>query len=293
MNWDLLWAQVLAGVANGGLYFLVASGLTLLWGALGVVNLAHGSFFMLAAFGAAACIQKWGPGAGFLAACLIVPAVVAAIGATLEVSLFRRVYRSGMWGQLLVSFGLLLVLNNVTRLAFGAQPLSMAPPPQLAGFVEFGSLKLASYQLVVLALTAAVAIYLWVLLTRSRTGRLIRAAVDDPQMLEAVGVDVQRLRTTVMAIAAMLAGVAGAIAVPRGAINTGMDVQIVLIAFAVVVVGGLGSVWGGLAAAMLIGVAETVSTLVIDQGGEIIIFAVMVIVLLFKPTGFRTIVGRE
>lgn len=293
MNWDLLWAQVLAGIANGGLYFLVASGLTLLWGALGVVNLAHGSFFMLAAFGAAACIQKWGPGAGFLVACLIVPAVVAALGATLEVSLFRRVYRSGMWGQLLVSFGLLLVLNNVTRLAFGAQPLSMAPPPQLAGFVELGPLKLASYQLLVLALTAAVAIYLWVLLTRSRTGRLIRAAVDDPQMLEAVGVDVQRLRTTVMAIAAMLAGIAGAIAVPRGAINTGLDVQIVLIAFAVVVVGGLGSVWGGLAAAMLIGVAETVSTLVIDQGSEIIIFAVMVVVLLFKPTGFRTIVGRE
>lgn len=293
MNWDLLWAQVLAGIANGGLYFLVASGLTLLWGALGVVNLAHGSFFMLAAFGAAACIQKWGPGAGFLVACLIVPAVVAVLGATLEVSLFRRVYRSGMWGQLLVSFGLLLVLNNVTRLAFGAQPLSMAPPPQLSGFVELGPLKLASYQLLVLALTAAVATYLWVLLTRSRTGRLIRAAVDDPQMLEAVGVDVLRLRTTVMAIAAMLAGIAGAIAVPRGAINTGLDVQIVLIAFAVVVVGGLGSVWGGLAAAMLIGVAETVSTLVIDQGSEIIIFAVMVIVLLFKPTGFRTIVGRE
>lgn len=293
MNWQLLWAQVLAGIANGGLYFLVASGLTLLWGALGVVNLAHGSFFMLAAFGTAASIQQWGPEAGFVIGCLAVPALVAILGAGLEISLFRRVYRAGMWGQLLVSFGLLLALNNITRLAFGTQPLSMAPPRLLAGFIELGDFKLATYQVAVLLVTAAVAVYLWALLGRSRTGRLIRAAVDDPQMLAAAGVDVPRLRTRVMAIAALLAGIAGAIAVPRGAINTGLDVQIVLIAFAVVVVGGLGSVWGGLAAAMLIGVAETVSTLFIDQGGEVIIFAVMVLVLLFKPTGFRTIAGRE
>lgn len=293
MDWQLFWAQVLAGIANGGLYFLVASGLTLLWGSLGVVNLAHGSFFMLAAFGTAACIRQWGAEAGFVIACVAIPLLVAAFGAGLEVSLFRRVYRSGMWGQLLVSFGLLLALNNITRLVFGSQPLSMAPPRQLAGFIELGSFKMASYQVAVLAVTAAVALYMWVLLGRSRTGRLIRAAVDDPQMLEAVGVGVRHLRTSVMAIAALLAGIAGAIAVPRGAINTGLDVQIVLIAFAVVVVGGLGSVWGGLAAAMLIGVAETVSTLFIDQGGEVIIFAVMVLVLLFKPTGFRTIAGRE
>lgn len=293
MNWQLLGAQVLAGVANGGLYFLVASGLTLLWGALGVVNLAHGSFFMLAAFGTAACIQLFGPGAGFLAACLVVPCLIACLAAALEISLFRPVYRAGIWGQLLVSFGLVLVLNNVTRLIFGSQPLSMPPPRQLSGFVDFGGFRLASYQLAVLAVTAAVAAYLYVLLARSRTGRLIRATVDDPQMLEAVGVDVRRLRTRVMAIAALLAGIAGAIAVPRGAINTGLDVQIVLIAFAVVVVGGLGSVWGGLAAAMLIGVAETVSTLVIDQGSDVVIFAVMVVVLLFRPTGFRTIVGRD
>ncbi|MEH2563630.1 branched-chain amino acid ABC transporter permease [Bradyrhizobium sp. AZCC 2289] len=293
MNWSLFLAQVLAGVANGGLYFLVASGLTLLWGALGVVNLAHGSYFMLAAFGVAACIQQWGTEAGFVVGCLAVPALVALLAAGLEVSLFRRVYHSGMWGQLLVSFGLVLVLNNVTRLVFGTRPLSMSPPRPLAGFIELGSVRLASYQVAVLTVTAVVAIYLWVVLTRSRTGRLIRAAVDDPQMLEAVGVDVRRLRTSVMAIAALLAGIAGAITVPRGAINTGLDVEIVLIAFAVVVVGGLGSVWGGLTAAMLIGVAETVSTLFIDQGGEVIIFAVMVVVLLIKPTGFSTIVGRE
>ncbi|CAG9186878.1 branched-chain amino acid ABC transporter permease [Cupriavidus pinatubonensis] len=293
MDWQLLGAQVLAGIANGGLYFLVASGLTLLWGALGVINLAHGSYFMLAAFGTAACIQQWGAEAGFLAACVAIPALTAAAGAGLEISLFRRVYHSGMWGQLLLSFGLLLALNNITRLVFGTQPMSMAPPRLLAGFVELGAFRMASYQIAVLAVTAAVACYLWLLLGRSRTGRLIRAAVDDPQMLEAVGVDVRRLRTTVMAIAALLAGIAGAIAVPRGAINTGIDVQIVLIGFAVVVVGGLGSVWGGLAAAMLIGVAETVSTLFVDQGGEVVIFAVMVLVLLFKPTGFRTIAGRE
>jgi branched-subunit amino acid ABC-type transport system permease component len=198
-----------------------------------------------------------------------------------------------MWGQLLVSFGLVLALNNIARLVFGTDARSMPPPKLLAGFVQLAGLRLASYQLAVLVVTALVALYLWHLLGRSRTGRLIRAAVDDPGMLGAVGVDVQRLRTIVMGIAALLAGVAGVIAVPRGAINLGLDVQIVVIAFAVIVVGGLGSVWGSLAAALLIGVAEAVSTMFLDQGGEVIIFAVMVVVLLFKPTGFRTIAGRD
>jgi branched-chain amino acid transport system permease protein len=136
-------------------------------------------------------------------------------------------------------------------------------------------------------------VFLWLLLAKSRTGRLIRAAVDDPQMLEAVGVDVKRLRTVVMGVAALLAGIAGVVAVPRGAINTGMDVQIVVIAFAVIVVGGLGAIWGTLAAALLIGVAEALSTMVLDHGSEIVIFAVMVVVLVLRPTGLRTIVGRE
>jgi branched-chain amino acid transport system permease protein len=293
MNWQLLGAQLLAGVANGGLYFLVASGLTLLWGAMGVVNLAHGSFFMLAAFAGATCIRMLGSEAGFVVAIFAVPVVVALLASVLELSLFRRVYTAGMWGQLLVSFGLMLVLNNVARIVFGTEPLSMSVPAQLAGFVEFGNVRLASYQLAVLALTGAVAVFLWFLLAKSRTGRLIRAAVDDPQMLEAVGVDVKRLRTVVMGVAAMLAGMAGVVAVPRGAINTGMDVQIIVIAFAVIVVGGLGAIWGTLAAALLIGVAEALSTMVLDHGSEIVIFAVMVVVLMFRPTGLRTIVGRE
>src|SRR5262245_42665173 len=128
MNWQLLSAQVLAGIANGALYFLVASGLTLLWGALGVVYLDHGWFFMLAAFSAAICIQTWGPAVGLPLALLIVPLAVALFAATLEISLFRRVYSTGMWGQLLVSFGLVLLLNNIARLVFGTQAVSVAPP---------------------------------------------------------------------------------------------------------------------------------------------------------------------
>lgn len=292
MNWQLFFAQLLAGIANGALYFLVASGLTLLWGALGVVNLAHGSFFMLAAFLGAICIQWLGPEVGLLVALFLVPIIVMVFATGLEVLLFRRVYLSGMWGQLLVSFGLVLVINNGVRIIFGTQALSMPPPKILAGFVEFGGLRLASYQIAILVVTAAVAVFLWQLLSRSRTGRLIRAAVDDPGMLGAIGVDVTRLRTLAMGIAALLAGIAGVIAVPRGAINLGLDVQIIVIAFAVIVIGGLGAVWGSLAAALLIGIAESVSTMFIDQGSEVIIFAVMVLVLLFRPTGFRTITGR-
>jgi branched-subunit amino acid ABC-type transport system permease component len=122
---------------------------------------------------------------------------------------------------------------------------------------------------------------------------LIRAAVDDPAMLGAVGVDVRMLRTRVMGIAAFLAGVAGVIAAPRGAVNATLDVQIVIIAFAVIVIGGLGSVWGALVAAMLVGIAEAVSTMFIDQGSEMVIFVLMVIVLFVRPTGFKTIVGQS
>jgi branched-subunit amino acid ABC-type transport system permease component len=293
MDWSLFFAQVLAGLANGALYFLVASGLTLLWGALGVVNMAHGSLFMVAAFGAAACIQQWGPEMGLVAALIIVPPLVAVGAMGLEVTLFRRTYAYGVWGQLLVSFGLVLVINNLARIAFGTQPLSMAPPKILSGGIAFAGLQLPTYQLAVILVTGFVVFYLARILNKSRTGRLIRAAVDDPQMLEAVGVDVPRLRSKVMGIAALLAGIAGIIAAPRGAINLQLDVTTVVIAFAVIVIGGLGAVWGALAAALLIGVAETVSTMFVDQGGEVVIFVVMVLVLIFRPTGFMTIAGRD
>ena len=293
MDGRLILAQIVAGVATGALYFLVASGLTLIWGALGVVNLAHGSFFMLSAFAATTLVHQLGPGLGLLCALVVVPLLVLVFAVTLETTLFRRVYVGGIWGQLLLSFGLLLVVNDLVRSGFGAVPRSIVAPDFLQGFVEVFGVRLAKYQLAILATTGLVALYLWHLLARSRTGRLIRAAVDDPAMLGAVGVDVKRLRTQVMGIAAVLAGIAGVIAAPRGAVNTTIDVQIVVIAFAVIVIGGLGSVWGALVAALLVGIAEALSTLVIDQGGEVVIFALMALVLFVMPTGFQTIAGRD
>jgi branched-chain amino acid transport system permease protein len=289
----LILAQVIAGVGTGALYFLVAAGLTLVWGAMGVVNLAHGSFFMIAAFATTSFVTQFGAGAGLLFALLVVPLLGAAMAVGLEMSLFRRVYRGGIWGQLLLSFGLVLALNDLVRTAFGAVPRSIMAPQFLQGSLAIGGIRIATYQIAIILATSIVALFLWWLLAHSRTGRLIRAAVDDPAMLGAVGVNVKRLRTQVMGIAALLAGLAGVVAAPRGAVNTIMDVQIVLIAFAVIVIGGLGSVWGALAAAILVGVAEAVSTLYIDQGSEVVIFAVMVLVLFVRPTGLRTIVGRE
>ena len=156
-----------------------------------------------------------------------------------------------------------------------------------------GGIRIATYQILILVVTVIVASYLKYLLSSTRTGRLIRAAVDDPEMLGAAGIDVARLRKTVMLIAAALAGVAGVMATPRGAVNTSMDVQIVIIAFAIIVIGGLGSVWGAFAGAILVGVAEAISTVVTDQGGEMVIFLIMILVLIFRPTGFKTIAGRE
>lgn len=290
---QLLMAQIIAGIASGALYFLVASGLTLVWGSLGVVNLAHGSLYMIAAFLTAALIEIAGANNGFLMSLALAPAAVVVLTFALERSLFRRIYSAGVWGHLLLTFGLVLLLNDLVHIVFGPYPRSVLAPEPLRGFVELGGIRIAKYQLAILASTVVVALYLWYLLTKTRTGRLIRAAVDDPEMLGAAGIDVARLRTTVMLIAAALASIAGVIAAPLGAINTGLDVQIVLIAFAVIVIGGLGSVWGALAGAILVGVAEAVSTLVINQGNEIVVFLIMILVLIFRPTGFGTITGRD
>jgi branched-chain amino acid transport system permease protein len=290
MSTQLFFAQILTGIATGALYFLVASGLTLVWGALGVVNLAHGSFFMIAAFSATTIVMQFGPNLGLPIALLVVPLIMVVLSAALEVSLFRRVYAGGIWGQLLLTFGLVLVINNLIRWIFGSLPRSVAAPDLLRGFVEIGGIRIAQYQVAVIVVTAIVSCGLWYLLARSRTGRLIRAAVDDPAMLGAVGVDVKVLRTKVMALSALLAGVAGVVAAPRGAVNATLDVQMVVIAFAIIVIGGLGSVWGALTAAIVVGVAESVSTIFIDQGSEIVVFALMVLVLVVKPSGLRTII---
>jgi len=287
---QLFFAQVLTGIATGALYFLVASGLTLVWGALGVVNLAHGSFFMVAAFSTTTIITHLGPNLGLPVALIVVPAIIMALSVVLEMSLFRRVYESGIWGQLLLTFGLVLVINNLTRSVFGSLPRAAEAPDLLRGFVEIGGIRIAQYQVAVIAVTAIVSVGLWYLLSRSRTGRLIRAAVDDPAMLGAVGVDVKVLRTRVMAISALLAGIAGVVAAPRGAVNATLDVQMVVIAFAIIVIGGLGSVWGALTAAVVVGAAEAVSTIFIDQGSEVVIFALMVLVLFVRPSGLRTII---
>ncbi|MBO9353972.1 branched-chain amino acid ABC transporter permease [Bordetella petrii] len=287
---QLFFAQVLTGIATGALYFLVASGLTLVWGALGVVNLAHGSFFMVAAFSATTIIMQLGANLGLPVALIVVPLLIMVLSVVLEVSLFRRVYESGIWGQLLLTFGLVLVINNLTRSVFGSLPRSAEAPDLLRGFIEIGGIRIAQYQVAVVVVTAIVSVGLWYLLSKSRTGRLIRAAVDDPAMLGAVGVDVKVLRTRVMAISALLAGIAGVVAAPRGAVNATLDVQMVVIAFAIIVIGGLGSVWGALTAAVVVGVAEAVSTIFIDQGSEVVIFALMVIVLFVRPSGLRTII---
>jgi branched-chain amino acid transport system permease protein len=292
MSMQLVLAQILTGIATGALYFLVASGLTLVWGALGVVNLAHGSFFMIAAFATTSLVQLCGPNAGFVVSILVIPPAVAAAAVVLEMFLFRRVYKSGIWGQLLLSFGLLLVLNDGVRTLFGSLPRSIMAPEMFRSFFEIFGVRIARYQIMVLVATALIAVFLWYLLSRSRTGRLIRASVDDPEMLGPVGVDVKRLRTRVMAIAALLAGVAGVIAAPRGAVNATVDVEIVIIAFAVIVIGGLGSVWGALTAALLVGVCEALSTLFMDHGNEVVIFALMVMVLVVRPTGLKTLAGQ-
>ena len=299
MSWILILEQLLNGLQFGLMLFLLAAGLTLVFGIMDMINLAHGSLYMLGAFIAAALVQATGSFA--LGVLLAVPAT-ALVGMLIEVSVLRTLYARDHLSQVLATFALILILNEAVRIVWGTDlPLPM--PAALSGPVELlPGMFYPAYRLLIIGVGAAVAGLLYLLVARTRIGMLVRAGASNREMALAMGVDIRLLFTLLFGVGAGLCAVAGALLGPLLAVQVGMGENILILAFVVVVIGGIGSIRGALAGAVLVGLVDTIGRAflpllfglffqprVASAAGpaiaSVLAYLLMVAVLYFRPRG--------
>ncbi|PHK96689.1 ABC transporter permease [Pseudoroseomonas rhizosphaerae] len=287
---EALAVQALNGLASASSLFLVASGLTVIFGVSRIVNFAHGSLYMLGAYLAWTFVSH-GPLAelggfwGFWGGVLLAALAVGALGAVLEMTVLRRIYHAPELFQLLATFALVLVVQDVALLLWGADDKFGPRAPLLRGSVEILGLRFPRYELFLIAVGPVVLGLLWLLFHRTRFGILLRAATQDREMVSALGVDQRLLFTAVFFLGAALAGLGGALQLPREAVTLHMDMAIIVEAFVVVVIGGLGSLPGAFLAALLIGELHAFGILVFPRITLVLVFLVMAVVLVLRPHG--------
>ncbi|HRO10838.1 branched-chain amino acid ABC transporter permease [Amaricoccus sp.] len=299
MTATLLIEQVLNGLQFGTMLFLMAAGLTLVFGVMGLINLAHGSLYMVGAFAAATAAAATG---NFLLALAAALAAAAAAGALVEIVVLRRLYSRDHLDQVLATFALILVFSEGTRWLFGSFPLYLDVPKALSGTVHLGTLSYPLYRLAIIIVGIAVALGLYLLINRTRLGVQIRAGEADREMIAALGIDIARLYTIVFALGAALAGLAGALIGPIQSVQVGMGEPVLIMAFVVVVIGGIGSIKGALVGAILVGITDTLGRFllpialasVMDQASattigsalaSMLIYILMAVILVWRPTG--------
>lgn len=283
-------AQLLAGLANASALFLVASGLSLIFGVTRIVNFSHGSFYMLGAYIAYSSMQLLPSAIGFWASVLISGLAVGIIGVIVEICVLRPVYRAPELFQLVATFGVILVVQDLTLLIWGGENLLGPRAPGLKGVVDILGQPVPQYDLALIGITPFVLIALWYLITRTRIGTLVRAATQDREMVAALGVNQAWLFTGVFFLGSMLAGLGGAMQLPKGGADLLMDFSILASIFVVVVIGGMGSMPGAFVASVLISVLNVFGVRYLPQSTLVLMFVVMAIVLMIRPYG---LFGRE
>ena len=282
MSPELVFQQALNGLSFGALLFILASGLSLVFGMMDVVNLAHGAFYMLGAYVALSVVQVTG---SFWVAMVAAPLALALLGLVLEPLLLRRL-RGRHLDQVLLTIGVSLVIVDLIGLAWGREVRSLSAPPGLDGSVTLIGGVYPVYRLFVMAFGAALAVAMAVIYRRTKIGMLIRAGVEDAEILGALGVNTNRLFASTFATGAALAGLAGVIAAPVFGVQPGMDTDPgLLYSLVVVVVGGLGTLSGAVAGSVLVGPADTFGKVLFQEVALAVIFAIVALVLLLKPTG--------
>jgi branched-chain amino acid transport system permease protein len=283
---SFVFAQALSGLTAAMFLFLIASGLSLIFGVLRVLNFAHGTFYMLGAYAAYQLVQWLGAGGGrFWLAALGAAAAVAALGGLVERLLFRHLYGKEELYQLLFTYALVLILSDGARMIWGTQQKSVSRPPALTGSLTLFGATIPHYNLFILLLGPAIALGVWFVLQRTRVGRFIRAAALDRETLGALGVNVSALYTWVFVIASFLGGLGGALISPMRATTPGMDTDIIVEAFVVVVIGGLGSFWGTFLGAVIYGQVLSFGILFFPRFSIFAVFALMAGVLIVRPWG--------
>jgi branched-subunit amino acid ABC-type transport system permease component len=283
---NVLFAQALSGLTNASFLFLMASGLSLIFGVLRILNFAHGSLYMVGAYANYQFVVWFGPGElSFWGAVILAATIVAVLGGLIERLLLRHLYSREELYQLLFTYALVLFFTDLVKVIWGVQQHSVSRPPSLAGANLVWGVTLPNYNLFIILLGPAIALALWLMLQRTHAGRLIRAAALDREMLGSLGINVDRLYLGTFVLGSFLAGLAGALITPVAAIVPGMDAEIIIALFIIVVIGGLGSFWGTFLGAVIYGLVFSFGILFMPRFSLFAVGALMVAVLILRPTG--------
>lgn len=280
--------QLFNGLVNGAFYALLSLGLAVIFGVMRVVNFAHGAFYMLGAFAAYLLLQQ--TGIGFWPALVVAPLAVAVVGAIVERLLLRRLYALDPLYNFLLTFGLTLFIQDAMRLRFGIQGQPYPVPAELSGSVALGIVGYPEYRLFVIVFAVVACVGVWWVIERTRLGMVVRAATERNELTRAFGIDVDRWITGVFAFGIALAALAGVLAAPMRNVSPLMGSELIILTFAVVVIGGLGSIVGAVAAGFLVGVLASLGAMFNPALENVIVFALMALVLLVRPSG---LFGRD
>lgn len=281
MQFVFLLEQVVNGLVLAGYYLLLALGLSLIFSVGGIVNLAHGAFYALGAYLALEAGKHLGWGAGVL----ISPVLVGLIGIAFERFLLRRFYAADPILSLLVTFGLAMVAEQAIRMIWGAAPLPSSMPPEFKGNVMAGEFMFSRYRLFLLGVVFVLMSALWLLLHKTAFGRVVRAGVQRPDMVAVLGIKLQPYMTAIVMLGVATAALGGALFGPITIVHPAMGTEIMTVAFVVVVIGGLGSFWGVVLAALLVGVVRGITIHFAPAAGEASMYVLMFLVLMFRPRG--------
>jgi len=277
---EILLSQVTSGVVLGGLYVLIAIGLSIIFGLLGIVNFAHGAFFTLGAYFALTLYQVFG-----WPAVILSPLIVGAIGMLAERLLIRRLYDKEPLVSLIVTFALALLIEAAVRLVWGGIGQPFSPPPQLAGFLIWGPILITKYRVAVLLTTATVLLGLWLFLEHTPFGRILRAGSRDPEMVGLLGINLPRVLTWVFGLGCAISGIAGVLAAPLWTVTPAMATNAIMPAFVVVAIGGLGSFAGAVIAGLLVGVVIALTIQFQPDASGAVMYLFMALMLLLRPRG--------
>ncbi len=286
MSFDVLFNQFMSGIARGALLFLVASGLSLTFGVLRVLNFAHGSLYMLGAF---VTYTVWKnfliPGVGFYIATILAALAMAGFGIIIEFLLLRRLYARGWPEQLLATYAVVLIITDLVKWGWGGEFLSIPRPKPFTGAVFLFGFPFPSFNFFIILLGLALVLFLWWLVYKTRLGDIIRAAAHDREMVSALGIPIPWLFTGIFVLGSSIGGLSGGVSAPYGSIALGMDIEIIVECFAVVVIGGMGSLPGTLLGSFIVGQVYAFGIMYKPELALAFIFMVMAVVLIIRPWG--------
>jgi branched-chain amino acid transport system permease protein len=278
-----LFGQLLIGLINGSFYALLSLGLAVIFGLLNIINFTHGAQYMMGAFAAWFLLQY--TGLGYWWALLVAPIVVGIVGIVLERTMLKRLYQLDHLYGLLLTFGLALIIQGLFRNQYGSSGLPYAIPSQLAGGQNLGFMFLPNYRAWVIGFSLAVCLGTWFVIERTRLGSYLRAATENPTLVQAFGINVPRMITLTYGFGVALAALAGVMAAPIYQVNPLMGSDLIVVVFAVVVIGGMGSIMGSIITGFGLGVIEGLTKVFYPEASNTVIFVIMALVLLVKPAG--------